>query len=239
MGYQLAHTAVNLVLPPRCLVCGAEVPSLGSLCLGCWMGLRFITQPLCVLCGDPFETAPPGRAICGDCLVAPPRYARARSALHYDEASRPLILGFKHGDRLHLAPTMVGWMRAAGTELLADAEVLVPVPLHRWRLWTRRYNQAALLAHGLGHATGLAVADRCLLRIRRTPSQGRTTASQRARNVRGAFAVPYERRGEVAGRRVLLIDDVLTSGATVTACARILGRAGAVAVDVLTLARVT
>ncbi|NQW09781.1 MAG: ComF family protein [Alphaproteobacteria bacterium] len=237
-GQRVTRVTVDLVLPPRCLACGVEVPSLGSLCLGCWADLRFISRPLCDLCGDPFETAPPGPSVCGDCLVAPTRYDRARSALRYDDGSRPLILGFKHGDRLHLAPTMAGWMRVAGAELLAEAEVLVPVPLHRWRLWARRYNQAALLAHGVARATGLPVADRCLLRVRRTPSQGRLTASQRARNVQGAFAVAPDRRAEIAGRRVLLIDDVLTSGATATACARTLRRAGAVAVDVLTLARV-
>lgn len=129
-------------------------------------------------------------------------------------------------------------MRAAGSQLLTDADVLVPVPLHRWRLLTRRYNQAALLAQGLGRATGIAVSNSCLIRVRRTPSQGRMTAGQRARNVQGAFAVPHDRRDEIVGRRVLLIDDVLTSGATVTACTRTLRRAGAASVDVLTLARV-
>lgn len=233
-----ATVALDALLPPRCAACGEAVDQPRTLCLGCWSALVFITRPWCAVCGDPFETAPPGEPVCGDCLASPPPWSRGRSALRYDDASRPLVLGFKHGDRLHLAPLLAGWMRSAGAELLDGCEVIVPVPLHRWRLLARRYNQAAVLAHFLGRGAGIVVSDRALVRARRTPSQGQLTKSQRARNVQGAFRVAPSRRAEIAGRRVLLVDDVLTSGATAGACCRVLLRAGAASVDLLTLARV-
>ena len=240
----VSTVVLDALLPPRCATCDEPVDRPRTLCLACWSKLAFIAHPLCTLCGDPFETAPPGEPVCGDCLAAPPPWQRGRSALRYDDASRPLVLGFKHGDRLHLAALLAGWMQAAGaellagTEMLAGAEVLVPVPLHRWRLVARRYNQSAVLAHALGRATGKPVADRALLRVKRTPSQGNLTRTQRARNVQGAFRVDPRRQDEIEGRRVLLVDDVLTSGATAAACTRVLLRAGAGAVDLLTLARV-
>lgn len=234
----VATVVLDALLPPRCAACGEPVDRPRTLCLACWSALTFITRPLCTVCGNPFETAPPGEPVCGDCHAAPPPWQRGRSALRYDDASRRLVLGFKHGDRLHLAPLLCGWMRAAGAELLCAAEVVVPVPLHRWRLIARRYNQAAVLAHALGREGAVTVSDRALVRVRRTPSQGDMTRDQRARNVQGAFRVDETRRAEIAGRQVLLVDDVLTSGATANACTRALLRAGAGAVDLLTLARV-
>jgi ComF family protein len=165
-----------------------------------------------------------------------PDFDRARAVFKYDDSSRGLVLGFKHGDRIHGAPAYGRWLRRAGAELLADADLLIPVPLHWTRLFARRYNQAALLAHAIRAAGGPSVAPDWLLRRRRTPSQGHRNRTGRAENVRGAFAL---RRGRsVAGRRIVLIDDVFTSGATVGECARVLRRAGAARVDVLTLARV-
>ena len=155
--------------------------------------------------------------------------------MRYDDASRRLILAFKHGDRLHLAPAFGGWMRRAGTDLLAEADLIVPVPLHWSRLFARRYNQAALLAHAIHAAGGPPVGADWLIRRRRTPSQGKRNAAARERNVRAAFAVRPGR--PVKGRRIVLVDDVFTTGATVGECARVLRRAGAARVDVLTLAR--
>lgn len=229
---------LDALLPPRCAVCGEPVDRPRTLCLTCWSGLCFLARPQCAVCGHPFETASPGEPVCGDCLATPPPWRRGRSALAYDESSRPLVLGFKHGDRLHLTSLLAGWMRLAGAELLADADVIVPVPLHRWRLIARRYNQAAALAHALGRLSGIPVADRALVRVKRTSSQGHLTKSQRARNVQGAFRVDDRRQSAIAGRRVLLVDDVLTSGATAGACTRVLLRAGAASVELLTLARV-
>ncbi len=233
-----ATLVLDALMPPRCAACGEPVDRPRALCLACWSTLTFIGHPCCAICGDPFEVAPPGQPVCGDCLAAPPPWRRARSALRYDAASRALVLGFKHGDRLHLGGLLAGWMRLAGAELLADADVLVPVPLHRWRLLARRYNQAAVLAHALGEVAGVPVSDRALVRARPTPSQGQLTRSQRARNVQAAFRVEGRRQLEIAGRHVLLVDDVLTSGATAGACTRVLLRAGAASVDLLTLARV-
>jgi len=156
--------------------------------------------------------------------------------MRYDDSSRQLVLALKHGDRLHLAPPLAQWMRHAGAELLAAADLQLPVPLHWTRLFTRRYNQAALLAQAIAKAGGPPVAADCLIRRRRTPSQGNKNPSARRRNVAGAFAV--RRPDKLRGRRVVLIDDVLTTGATVEECARVLKRAGAARVDVLTLARV-
>ncbi len=232
---RLGTALLDLLLPPRCLGCGAAVTAAGTLCAPCWRGMTFLGAPCCACCGAPFDFEPGREALCGACARLHPPFARARAALRYDEASRRLILGFKHGDRLHLAPALGTWMRRAGAELVAEADLLVPVPLHWTRLFARRYNQAAVLAHAIHAAGGPPVGADCLVRRRRTPSQGKRNAAARERNVRGAFAVKPGRA--VKGRRILLIDDVFTTGATVGECARILRRAGARQVDVLTLAR--
>jgi ComF family protein len=198
--------------------------------------MSFIAAPVCQRCGQPFEFDLSAGALCGACIADPPAYDRARAVFRYDEASRSLILRFKHGDRTAAAPSFGRWMARAGAELLAEAEVIVPVPLHRWRLWRRRYNQAALLSIAVARMAGLPCVPDALVRVRATPSQGLLGRSQRRRNVQGAFRL--RRPKVIEGRRVLLIDDVLTSGATVGECARALMRAGALAVDVLTLARV-
>jgi ComF family protein len=228
---------LDLVLPPQCLACGALTGGEGALCASCWQGMSFISAPLCAACGYPFEVGAIGAAgLCGACLARRPVYARA--VLRYDDASRGLVIGFKHADRTHGAPAFATWMARAGAELVADAGVIPPVPLHRRRLWARRYNQAALLALALGRQAGKPCVADLLLRIRATPSQGRLGRLARARNVRGAFAVHPRRVAPLEGQRVLLVDDVMTTGATVEAAARALLAAGAAAVDVVTLARV-
>ncbi len=229
------------MLPTRCPGCGSDVDRDGTICAGCWQTLTFIAHPHCTVCGRSFELAPPTRAVCGGCLAKPPAYDRARSAVLYDAASRNLILAFKHGDRLTLTALFVHWLRAAGGPLIDDADCVIPVPLHPLRLIARRYNQAAVLARGLSELAGIPVVDRLLIRGRNTPSQWRLTVRQRAQNMRGAFALRNKSLGTlevIEGRRVLLIDDVLTTGATVNACARVLKAGGASAVDVLTVARV-
>lgn len=196
------------------------------------------------MCGFPFEhdgeSGVEGEraALCGACARRQPAYDRARAVLVYDDASRHLVLAFKHGDRTDAARAFSAWMGRAGRELLADAELVAPVPLHRWRLLRRRFNQAALLGRRIAADAGLPFVADLLARRRNTPSQGRLSVSARRRNVSGAFAVRPARQAAVAGRRVLLVDDVLTTGATVEAAARALRRAGAAAVDVLTLCRV-
>lgn len=232
----LGALALDALLPGRCLRCGAIVGAAGALCAACWDAMSFIAPPLCARCGQPFEVDPMGAVECAACLAEPPAYRRARAVFRYDAASRDLILRFKHADRTSAAPHMAQWMARAGAELLAEADAIVPVPLHRWRLWRRRYNQAALLALALARLAGKPCIPDALVRVRATPSQGLMGRSQRRRNVRGAFHAA--RGADIAGRRVLLIDDVLTSGATVDECVRALERGGAECVDVLTLARV-
>ena len=174
-------------------------------------------------------------AICGACASAQRSWDRARAVLRYDKHSRHLVLGLKHGDRTHVAGAFGRWMHRAGGDVLADANLLVPVPLHWTRLFGRRYNQAALLAVAIRSAGGPEVAADWLVRRRRTSVQGRLGPTARERNVRGAFAVKPGR--SFAGKRVVIIDDVMTTGATVEECARVLKRAGAISVGVLTLAR--
>ena len=232
---RLFGAALDLLLPPRCLRCGVAVGAEGALCAACWRSITFLGEPCCGCCGLPFDYDQGPEALCGGCAREPPAFARARAALRYDEESRRLILAFKHGDRLHLAPAFGAWMRRAGARLLAEADVLIPVPLHWTRLFARRYNQAAVLAQALAKASGPPVGADWLERRRRTPSQGKRNRAARRRNVAGAFALRPGR--PVAGKRILLIDDVLTTGATVDECARVLRRAGAASVDVLTLAR--
>jgi ComF family protein len=235
----LGTTLVDTMLPPRCLSCGAMVDQAHALCASCWASQSFIAPPFCSRCGVPLS----GRGettdlVCGACFARPPRYERARSVFCYDDASRKIILGFKHADRTQAAPAFAAWMLRAGAELVAQADVIAPVPLHYFRLLRRRYNQAALLALGIGRRADKPVAVDLLKRQRATPSQAGLGARERRRNVARAMAVNPRRAGGLKGKRVLLIDDVLTTGATVDACVRALRGAGVGAVDVLTLARV-
>ena len=226
---------LDLLLPPRCVACGETVAGPGQLCAGCWSGLTFIAEPCCGRCGRPFHGAQTQAPFCADCLRQPPDYDRARAALIYDDASRPLLLAFKHADRTDAAPTYAGWLaRAAAPLAERGIDLVVPVPLHRWRLLRRRYNQSALLAQALARRLGTAYRPAVLRRTRPTRSQGRMSVAGRERNVRGAFAASPA----VKGKAVLLVDDVLTTGATLSACARACKRAGAGSVMAVTLARV-
>jgi len=237
--------ALDLLLPPRCLGCGTLVEAQAALCPPCWSATTFLSEPLCRCCGLPFDFDPAGQAgggqaadmLCGACLADAPAYTRARAVMRYDEGSRPLLLGFKHADRTEAAATFAGWLARAGRELVEAADIVAPVPLHWRRLFARRYNQSALLTRALARQSGLLEVPDLLLRRRATPSQGKLTRRERQRNVAGAFAVNSKRAGQLSGRRLLLVDDVMTTGATVSACAKVAKAAGALEVDVLVLAR--
>ena len=233
---RVGRALVDAVLPPRCLSCGEIVDQPDTLCGRCWGGITFFAPPWCVLCGLPFPHPMGEDAVCGDCAREPPTWDQARAVLRYDKNSRRLLLGFKHGDHTHSAAAFGRWMHRVGSEVLAGADLLVPVPLHWTRLFQRRYNQAALLAQAVSAAGGPEVAADWLVRRRRTPAQGHLGPAARERNVRGAFAM--QTRRSVAGKRVVIVDDVMTTGATVDECARVLKRAGAQSIGVLTLARV-
>ena len=231
------NAALNVALPPLCPAC-RELVGGGGLCASCWSKLSLIAPPYCERLGIPFAYDPGPGVLSMQAIADPPAYHRARAAVRYDEIARSLVHSLKYGDRLDLAPTAGRWMARAGRELLADADALVPVPLHWRRLWARRFNQSALLAKAIAEVGGVPVAENALRRVKPTAQQVGLSQAERASNVQGAFRVPPEGRAEVKGRRLILIDDVLTSGATADACARSLLRAGAGNVDVLVFARV-
>jgi len=231
------RSVLDFLFPPVCLQCRRRVSEPGNLCADCWREIAFIDGAQCASCGLPFEAPTFAGARCAACLASPPAFDAARAVMRYDEKCKASLLAFKHADRLDLAPSFAHWLIRAGGDFITEMDTVVPVPLHRSRLWSRRYNQAAELARALAQRTGKAFRPFALERVRRTPSQGEMpSAIARRRNVAGAFRV--RDTAKVAGRTVLLIDDVLTTGATADACARALKRAGASKVLVLALARV-
>jgi ComF family protein len=229
----------DLIVPPSCLVCRTRVGDHHLLCAACWREVHFIRPPLCDVLGIPLPFDTGGRTLSAAAVAHPPAYNRARAVAHHSGAMRTLVHQLKYADR-HDARTLLGrWLAEAGRELLPGTDVIVPVPLSRLRLLQRQFNQAALLAGELAQRAGVPMHPLLLQRVRSTRSQVGMTREQRRRNVAGAFRVPEHRRDAVRGRNVLLIDDVVTTGATVEACARTLRRAGAARVDVLALALVT
>lgn len=232
-----ARLALDIALPTLCVACREPVADEG-VCADCWSKLSFIAPPYCPRLGIPFIYDPGPGLLSMQAIADPPTYQRARAAVRYDEVAKTLVHGLKYQDRTDLAPTMGRWMARAGRELLDEADLLVPVPLHWRRGWSRRYNQSGALARIIRKQTGVPVATTALRRIRPTQQQIGLSRSERATNVQGAFKVSKDKAVEVHGRRIVLIDDVLTSGATVDACARALLRAKAAQVDVLVFARV-
>lgn len=231
----LARTAIDLVLPAQCLACSEPVPADGQLCAACFVMVDFITDPVCGQCGLPLAEPAP---LCTACDWAPPTFRAARAAVRYNEAAKRLILPFKYADRPEAARGLARLLLRPGAALLTAADLLVPVPLHKTRLAARGYNQAGQLARALARLTGRPVAIDALIRLRATRALSELDQHERETAMNGAIAVRPGRQSLVAGRTVLLIDDVLTSGATASACAMALLEAGAAAVDVLAIARV-
>jgi len=230
--------ALDAALPPQCLSCREPVAGSGGLCAACWGKLSFISRPYCERLGIPFVYDPGPGILSMEAIADPPAYDRARAAVRYDETARTLVHAFKYGDRIDLAPALGRWMAHAGAELLRDADVLVPVPLHWRRQWARRFNQSAALCQAISRLSGVPVAYDVLKRRRATRQQVGLNQAERDANVQGAFAVAPADRAAIHGKRLVLVDDVLTSGATVDNCARVLLRHGASRVDVLVFARV-
>lgn len=237
-AWHLARLAADLLLPPQCAVCRARLGRHGALCGACWRDLAFIEQPYCAVTGIPFAFDPGFAAVSVAAQADPPAYDRARAAVLFNDTARALIHGLKYRDRHDLAAIMGGLMARSGRTLCADGAVIVPVPLHRGRLWARRFNQSMLLAEAVGRAAERTVVPDCLARVRPTRQQVGLTVDQRRRNVAGAFAVAEAWRARLRNANIVLVDDVLTTGATIEGCARTLRRAGAARVDVLVFARV-
>ncbi|PZQ65809.1 MAG: amidophosphoribosyltransferase [Phenylobacterium zucineum] len=227
--------ALDMLFPPQTLD-GGPRPLAGGFSADAWMRIRFLDGPVCDGCGGPFEYDPGVR--CAACLAKPRAFDAARAACLYDETSREPILQLKHADRLDLAPLFARWLSRSARGLIEEADAIAPVPLHPLRLLRRRYNQAAEIARPLAAMTGTPYLPDALVRRRATDTQGGKSGSGRRRNVAGAFEVPPGRRSQVEGLRILLIDDVLTTGATAEGCARALKAAGATRVDLAVVARV-
>jgi len=236
LGQSLAPL-VDFVYPPRCPLCGEAIAAQTGLCAACWSELVIPGNPACARCQRPFGAGIAAGAICGPCLAAPPKHDGIAAGTLYNDASRKMVLAFKHGRRIALAP-MLARLVAARLPKLEGKWVVAPVPLHRWRLWRRGFNQAALLADELARQTGSALLVDGLVRRKSTPVLGGLTRKARARAIKGAIAVSPARAARLKGAQVLLVDDVLTSGATSDTCVAALKRAGASKVVIACFARV-
>jgi ComF family protein len=233
-----SRAILDAAYPPQCVACREITAEPATLCAACWREMPFITRPFCERLGTPFAVDIGGPLLSPAAIADPPVFGRARSVAHHRAAAQELVHKLKYGDRQELAIAMGGMMAAASAELLAEASVIVPVPLHWTRLWQRRFNQAAALAAVIGQRSGLPVEPSLLRRRKRTLRQVGLTRSQRQQNLQGAFIVPDEMKPSLKGQRVLLVDDVMTTSSTANAASRVLLRAGAASVDVVTFARV-
>lgn len=237
-GRRFWRGLIDFVAPPKCLVCRDGVLEPASLCLACWANLKHIDAPCCNVLGTPFAYDQGESAVSPAALAEPPNWDRARAAVAYDEASRRIVHGLKYRDMMEAGLLMARLMARAGQPLIEEADVIIPVPLHRFRLWNRRFNQAAFLSQQISRQFGKAYRSDVLLRTKASRSQVGLSFDERRKNVAKVFHVAPEGFGHLAGRRVLLVDDVLTTGATAGSCAAVLKKAGAAHVDVLTFALV-
>jgi len=228
---------LNAIIPNACPVTGEPLLQAGALSAAAWERIKFIDDPVCVRCGAPFAHDFGEGAECASCIADPPAFDRARAGVVYDAASHALIVGFKHADRTDYGPMLAGWLARAGAGMVNASSILAPVPLHRSRLFSRRFNQSADLAQRVARLTGARFSPRFFERLRQTPSQKGMSADQRRRNVAGAIGVRQARAGEAEGAHIVIVDDVMTTGATLSACARAARKAGAARVDAVVLAR--
>lgn len=235
---QQSRRLPDLFVPPTCLTCDSYVAKQGGCCARCWPQLRFISKPYCPILGSPMPVDMGEGIVSAEAIANPPPFSRLRAVLMYDRLARQLISSLKYGDRTDLARWLAEWMVVAAGELLDDADIVVPIPLHFRRLISRRFNQSAELARYIASSNDLPFKPQALVRMKHTRQQVGLTHSQRERNLAGAFLVPEDRKIDITGRRVLLIDDVYTTGSTAKAATRALLRGGADHVDVLVFAKV-
>lgn len=233
------QAALHIIWPPQCISCGAPVTTDFGLCGPCWRLTPFVSGLVCDLCGTPLPGEDPGQPVhCDDCLTIARPWAQGRAALLYKDNGRQIVLSLKHGDRLDLARPASGWLAKVATPMLLPGTLVAPVPLHWRRLVMRRYNQSALLSKGLARAAGLLHCPDLLQRRHATPSQEGRSRDERFANLTGALSLHPRHGAKVKGRPVLLVDDVMTSGATLAAAAEACLAAGATRVSVVVLARV-
>lgn len=238
VAHGVSRFLLGLVYPPTCIACQGAAGAPHALCATCWSGVHFIDRPYCERLGTPFSVDLGVPLHSPAALADPPVFGRARAVAEYDGIASALVHRLKYGDRLELARALGSMMARAGAELLGDTDVIVPVPLHRFRLWQRRFNQAMALAAVVARDSGLPCDPFLLSRVKRTRQQVGLTKAQRQQNLQGAFRVSDDVRARLQNKRVLLIDDVLTTGATANAASRALLRGGAASVDILAFARV-
>lgn len=231
---RITKKMLDLLVPPVCPICSTPIFETGTLCPSCFAAMHFITDPCCQVCGHPFPFDTLGDLVCPKCLANPPLFHKAVSVLVYDDMSKRILLPFKHGDRLDFVPLMAKMMAIRGKSVIENADVIIPIPLHRFRLLRRKYNQSALLASAISKNFHKPYAPDGLKRIRSTPRQGKLSPEQRRQNVAHAFCV--NKHYDFKDKSVLLIDDVLTTGATANECAKVLLKAGAKQIDILTFA---
>lgn len=237
-GRALYRHLCDFIAPPHCLVCRTAIGESGSLCFACWTALRFIEEPCCPRLGIPFPYDPGPGQVSAAALADPPSWMRARAAVAYDDASKPIVHALKYRDRHEAVSLMARLMARAGMQLLAETDLIIPVPLHPMRLWRRRFNQSALIAQRLCPHRPEAFQPMILKRVRSTRPQVGLDHEARRKNVRGAFIVAERDRIRIAGRKIVVVDDVMTTGATASACTLALQKAGATSVDILTFALV-
>lgn len=237
MNARALNTVLNVFMPPRCISCGATIQEAHNVCAACWGDLEFIMTPMCCCCGFPLEDSAKEGSLCGYCIQETPSYDAGRSVFIYSQKSKKMITDFKYGDKQHGLPRFAKWLELYGKPLIETADVVVPIPLHRRKLLQRKFNQAALLAAKLAKHTHILYGPEMLLRVKYNPPQASLSFKQRQKNIKGAFRVNPRFKKSLKGQSVLLIDDVMTTGATVKECATQLKKAGAKTVSFLTLAR--
>ncbi len=235
---QAGSTCIDFLVPPRCANCNQLIADKTGICATCWDDVRFIEQPYCPVMGTPFAVDLGEGTLSTEAIAYPPPFERLRSAVFYDDIARRLISRFKFSDRTDLAPFIADVMERAGRELIDDADIIVPLPLHWRRLLSRRFNQSAYLANLIAERNDIACLPLAMSRIKHTRQQIGLSLSARKANIAGAFVIPAKMRPIIKAQRVLLIDDVYTSGASVKAATKVLLRGGADKVDVLTFAKV-
>lgn len=237
-GGRASSLMLDALLPPACPITGEAVSAPGGLSPKGWAQVQFIDDPVCACCGVPFAHDYGSGAMCGACIAEPPSFESARAAVVYDDASHKLIVAYKHADRTDYAPMLGAWIARAGAGIVSAETILIPTPLHRKRLAARRFNQAALLASIAAKRLGCRYEPMALQRLKPTPPQKDLSADARKRNVAGAFGVRPRSVDMLKDSHIVIVDDVLTTGATISACARALKRAGAGRIDALVAARV-